>query len=113
KSTFLKAIEGRSYISQGKITRHFYEEYKSRHQLDDPLFSFNILIVTVPERAHFKNASNTTDLYYQQRYNSLDSEDAPTVQAYLGEILSKSPVAYKKWDVSKAMLLLNLGELAE
>ncbi len=113
KTTFLKAIEGRSYISQGKIIRHFYEAYKSRHQLEDPLFSFTNLIVTVPERAHFKNASNTTDLYYQQRYNSMDSEDAPTVQAYLDEIFSKSPVADKKWDVLKALSLLNLGELAE
>lgn len=32
---------------------------------------------------HFKNLSNTSDFYYQQRFNSSDSEDAQTVHEYL------------------------------
>lgn len=34
-------------------------------------------------RHAFKTRSNTSDFYYQQRYNSFDSEDAPTVTEYL------------------------------
>jgi molybdate transport system ATP-binding protein len=34
-------------------------------------------------RHHFKNLSNTTDFYYQQRFNSSDSEDSQTVKEYL------------------------------
>ncbi|MEO8583527.1 MAG: ATP-binding cassette domain-containing protein, partial [Flavitalea sp.] len=34
-------------------------------------------------RHHFRNLSNTADFYYQQRFNSGDSDDAPTVNKYL------------------------------
>jgi molybdate transport system ATP-binding protein len=33
----------------------------------------------IEQHYHFKNRSNTTDFYYQQRYNSFDSNDALTV----------------------------------
>src|SRR3954465_7080196 len=33
----------------------------------------------VEQHYHFKNRSNTNDFYYQQRYNSFDSNDALTV----------------------------------
>lgn len=36
-------------------------------------------IVLVEQHYHFKNLSNTSDFYYQQRYNSFDSTDALTV----------------------------------
>ncbi len=37
-------------------------------------------------RHHFRNLSNTTDFYYQQRFNSADSEDALTVQDHLDSL---------------------------
>ena len=63
KTTLLKTLEGRSHISEGKITRHFYNRYRNQHLVADPLFSYSHLIANVPERAHFKNSSNTSDLY--------------------------------------------------
>jgi len=36
-------------------------------------------IILVEQHYHFKNLSNTSDFYYQQRYNSFDSTDALTV----------------------------------
>lgn len=33
---------------------------------------------------HFKNKSNTNDLYYQQRYHSMESDDAMTAGEYIG-----------------------------
>lgn len=113
KTALLKAIEGKFYISRGKISRHFHENYKSSHQIEDPLFAFNNLIATVPERAHFKNTSNTSDLYYQQRYNSMDSEDALTVQNHLEAIYSQKLVADSYWDFSKVAALLMLTHLAD
>ncbi len=41
-------------------------------------------IVWVEQEHHFKNLSNTSNFYYQQRFNSMDSEDAVTVAEYLG-----------------------------
>ncbi len=113
KTIFLKALAGRSNISEGKIVRHFYEDYKSRYRIEDPLFNFSSLIATVPERPHFKNASNTTDLYYQQRYNAMDAEDAPTVQEYLDDIWVKRLTTDNRWDVLKVQSLLNLSHLAD
>jgi molybdate transport system ATP-binding protein len=37
----------------------------------------------VSHRHPFRNLSHTTDLYYQQRFNSCDSEDSQTVAEYL------------------------------
>ncbi len=39
-------------------------------------------IVLVEQQHHFKNLSNTSSFYYQQRFNSQDSEDAITVKEY-------------------------------
>lgn len=44
----------------------------------------NERIVWVEQEHHFKNLSNTSNFYYQQRFNSMDAEDAITVAAYLG-----------------------------
>src|SRR5436189_1369901 len=37
-------------------------------------------IVWVEQQHHFKNLSNTSDFYYQQRFNSYDSEQTETVE---------------------------------
>ena len=39
-------------------------------------------IVFVEQQHHFKNLSNTSSFYYQQRFNSMDAEDAMTVHEY-------------------------------
>jgi|GEM_PF-1826420 len=41
------------------------------------------LAMLVSARHHFKNVSNTSNFYYQQRFNSMDANNALTVAAYL------------------------------
>ncbi|HYJ64180.1 MAG TPA: ATP-binding cassette domain-containing protein, partial [Parafilimonas sp.] len=43
-------------------------------------------IIFVEQHYHFKTLSNTNDFYYQQRYNSFDSNDAKTVVEELEKI---------------------------
>lgn len=82
-------------------------------------------IVWVEQQHHFKTLSNTSDLYYQQRFNSYDSEETQTVKEYLGNsnkiefILKKMQIEYlgnkpliqlsngenKKLQIAKALLL--------
>ncbi|WP_205510345.1 ATP-binding cassette domain-containing protein [Longitalea arenae] len=50
-------------------------------------------ILLIEQQHHFKNRSNTSDFYYQQRYNSADSEDTLTVQEALAPFLSASPAS--------------------
>ena len=47
--------------------------------------AINHNIVWIEQQHHFKNLSNTNDLYYQQRFNSYDSEKTKTVEESLLE----------------------------
>src|SRR4051794_35727549 len=66
KTTVAKALSGKIFF-QGSI------EFGA----EKPSISF------VEQHYHFKNRSNTNDFYYQQRYNSFDSNDALTVMEEL------------------------------
>lgn len=47
-------------------------------------------ILLIEQQHHFKNRSNTSDFYYQQRYNSLNAEDTVTVQEVLQPFMGHS-----------------------
>ncbi len=67
KTTLALALAGRVFFS-GNI--RYAEEKLDR-------------IVWVEQQHHFKNLSNVSNFYYQQRFNSMDAEDAVTVKEYL------------------------------
>ncbi len=85
KSALLQTIAGNLHISGGKIIYHFYEDERQNH-LDDASFTPLKLIAMVSSKHRFRNLANTKDFYYQQRYNSSDCDDAPTVETYLKKI---------------------------
>lgn len=71
---------GKTTLAHTLAGKHFYTG-----QL---LYGTNISssdIVVIEQQHHFKNLSNTSDFYYQQRYNASDSEDAITVGTLLQE----------------------------
>src|ERR1700761_8993903 len=110
KSALLQVIAGKFHLSAGTIRYHFHEQFLSEHPVDDAHLTFHRLIALVESRHHFRNLSNTSDFYYQQRYNSSDSEDALTVEEYLSSIkyFSDKP-AY--WTFDKILQRLNLEPL--
>jgi molybdate transport system ATP-binding protein len=65
----------------------------------------------VSYRHHFRNLSNTTDFYYQQRYNSMDAEDALTVRQYLSAEETPQHNAY--WNKEKVIEHLHLEQLLD
>lgn len=83
KSALLNAIAGKFNIINGGIHYHFYDTYRQQHPSTDPYFSHRNLMAQVAHHHNFRNRSNTTDFYYQQRFNSMDAGDAPTVRQYL------------------------------
>lgn len=107
KSALLLMIAGKLHISAGNIHYYFHEDYLQEHRSDDAHLTFHKLIGFVEPRHHFRNLSNTSDFYYQQRYNSSDSEDALTVEEYLGSIkhYSETP-GY--WNLPRVMQMLDL-----
>ncbi|MEO6632773.1 MAG: ATP-binding cassette domain-containing protein, partial [Mucilaginibacter sp.] len=110
KSALLHTIAGRFNITGGNIDYKFFEDFAGDESNDGINFTWHKLIALVEPRHHFRNLSNTADFYYQQRYNSSDSEDALTVEQYLNSIVPA--VSHNNyWTFEKTTTLLNLGEL--
>ncbi|MBE9583511.1 ATP-binding cassette domain-containing protein [Mucilaginibacter sp. JRF] len=108
KSALLQTIAGKLNITNGDIKYSFWEEY-IQQQPENSQITFHQLITLLESKHHFKNLSNTTDFYYQQRFNSSDSDDSPTVTEYIQGI---HPLKGREhWSVDEAIGLLNLQPL--
>ncbi|THU35973.1 ATP-binding cassette domain-containing protein [Niastella caeni] len=80
KTTLAHALTGKVFHS-GTVAFH----------LPNHLHANRLLLIE--QQHHFKNRSNTSDFYYQQRYNSADAEDTITVQEALQPLIDKSPAS--------------------
>lgn len=69
KSTLLNAIASKCFV-KGKIVFNTTSGQQP-------------LVITITQQHQFKNLSNTSSFYYQQRFNSNDSEDSLTIQEVL------------------------------
>ncbi|EHQ24442.1 ATP-binding cassette domain-containing protein [Mucilaginibacter paludis] len=110
KSALLQTIAGKFNITGGEIRHHYFDDFIQQHPVDDAYFTHHKLIAFVSSKHSFRNLSNTTDFYYQQRFNSSDSEDAPTVENYLAGI---HPTVHTRqvWSYEQTIEQLNLGAL--
>lgn len=64
----------------------------------------------VTSRHHFKDITNSNNLYYQQRYNSSDADQALTVSQYLQSKQIKE-YADSHWTIENTVELLHLSHL--
>ena len=110
KTAFLDTILGKTVLTEGRISRPFAIDYQTEMSQKGKINSFRDLIAVVSQRYEFRNRFNMQDFYYQQRFNSSDSEEAATVMEYLEAIEVK---ALGKWDVEKVLDLLHLSDLKE
>jgi molybdate transport system ATP-binding protein len=111
KSALLQTIAGNFNVTGGEIRYHFFEDYLQQHPGNPDHLTHHKLVAMVEAKHHFKNLSNTGDFYYQQRYNSMDSEDALTVAEYLHTIKPASqPNLY--WHFDKIIATLKLDKLS-
>lgn len=110
KSALLEVIAGNFNVVSGRIERPFYDEYVRTNKPADPYFSYRQLISYLPVRYQFKNLSNTSEFFYQQRFNAAFSEDAPTVDEYLISEEEKSLIK-GEWTRAKVTALFNLEAL--
>ena len=106
KSTLLDFIMGKASRARGEASFPFFDHYIEEHHQDDPFFNRYKLMAQVSARHEFRNLSNTSDFYYQQRFNSCDSEDADTVAEYLSAIKVIKSGGY--WTFNKVIERLNL-----
>lgn len=85
KAALIEALAGNAAVTGGHADYPFFENYRTSVH-SDPFLSPSRFIVKIAERHQFRNLSNTSQFYYQQRFNSSDSEDALTVQEYIEQI---------------------------
>lgn len=112
KSALLHTIAGNVSISAGTIDYFFFDEYLRSHPDKLGHVTHHKLIAMVEARHHFRNLSNTTEFYYQQRYNSSDSEDALTVLEYLQNIKPLNE-SRNYWQLDNAINVLKLEPLTD
>jgi molybdate transport system ATP-binding protein len=110
KSALLQTIAGRFNVTGGEVKYHFFDEFLAQHPTGNEALTHQKLISLVESKHHFKNRSNTSNFYYQQRYNSSDSEDALTVDEYLSTIKPASGDGLY-WNLEKVITTLNLVSL--
>lgn len=112
KSALLQTIAGRFNITGGSIEYSFFNDFLKKHPFDGINLTYHKLIALVEPKHHFRNLSNTSEFYYQQRFNSSDSEDVLTVEQYLKAIIS-IPVQNIYWDFEKTITRLKLLPLLD
>jgi molybdate transport system ATP-binding protein len=95
KTSLLKALAGQLPITGGKWETAFNRQ----------------MICLVEARHRFTNLSHTSTFYYQQRYNSCDAEDAPTVLEVLQE--EENASAPFGWTRSRVIEACRLEHLLE
>jgi molybdate transport system ATP-binding protein len=106
KSVLLQVIAGNISISGGKVAYNFTDEHSK------PAIDFHPYIAFAGARHHFKNLANTSNFYYQQRYNSSDSEDALTAEQYL-RVIKPNTHSPAYWEFEKTISALNLQHLRD
>jgi molybdate transport system ATP-binding protein len=111
KTSLLDAIAGNLNVVNGEFDHTLLDEYVVQRKGNDPLFSWCSLIGLVLFKHTFRNLSNTTTFYYQQRFNASDSEDAETVEAYLSAI--KPPAVAMYWTYEKVIEKFKLLSLKD
>jgi len=111
KSALLQTIAGNLNVTGGEVRYHFFEDYLQNHPDNTEHLTHHKLVAMVESKHHFKNLSNTGDFYYQQRYNSMDSEDALTVEQYLHTI-KPAPQPNPYWQFDKIVKTLKLDQLS-
>ncbi|MBC6612713.1 ATP-binding cassette domain-containing protein [Hymenobacter sp. BT507] len=111
KSALLTTLAGQLTITGGRAT---YSQLDALAQeraaaTHDPLFTWRRLVSLVPARPSFRTLANTTDIYYQQRFNATDTDSVPTVEDYLRAV--PLAAAAPHWTYERVATLLRLTHL--
>lgn len=108
---FMDAIAGRSIVSKGKVEFDFMSKIEEDNNKAAHSFSPYHYIAYLPAAHQFRSLTGVNESYYQQRYNSQDSENSLTVKSYLSGI--SSTTGNKFWTFEKVVEKLRLNKLLE
>lgn len=109
-TAFLDTLLGRTMVTRGSIIRPFAAAYQKEQEEKGEVHSFRDLIAVVSQQYPFKNKSNLQNFYYQQRFNSMEAEEALTLSAYLSNVEAK---VNGFWDLERVLERMRLKDLAD
>lgn len=109
-TAFLETLRGNTVVSSGEIHRHFARSYSQLKNTIGEVHSYRDLMAYVSQKYELKNRSNQQNFYFQQRFNSSESESTATVKEFLSQIESKT---VGPWTAEKATKILNLNHLLD
>lgn len=110
RTAFLETLMGRTTLVAGSISRPFAADYQKEQSRKGVVNSFRDLIAFVSQKYTFRNKSSQQNFYYQQRFNSSESEETETVERYLKQAESNLP---GPWTLEKVISLFNLHEFKD
>jgi molybdate transport system ATP-binding protein len=109
-TAFLETLRGNTLLSKGEILRHFASPYLSERKDNGTIHSYRDLISYVSQRYEIKNRSNQQNFYFQQRFNSSESEETFSVSQYL---LKSQSNFNGPWNLELVSSLLHLDHLLD
>lgn len=109
-TTFIESIRGNTVVSKGKIERPFALNFAKQKTEAGEVHSFRDLIAYVSQKYEFTNRSHIQNFYFQQRFNSSESEETSTVREYLLEVKAK---VSGPWNLDKVSKLFRLEDLLD
>ena len=109
-TAFIETLRGNTVLSAGKIERPFSADYVKSKTEAGEVHSFRDLIAYVSQKYVFKNRSHIQNFYFQQRFNSSESEETATVREYLLEV---NPKVSGPWNIENVAKLLRLEALLD
>jgi molybdate transport system ATP-binding protein len=109
-TAFLETIRGNALMSSGSIQRTFATDYLAEKQEEGAIHSYRDLIAYVSQKYEFQNRSNLQNFYFQQRFNSSESDQASTVRETLSEVQAKIS---GPWNLENVTDLLRLNSLLD
>jgi len=109
-TAFLETLRGNTVVSKGEILRPFASTYISEKNQAGEVHSFRDLMSYVSQRYEFRNRFHQQNFYFQQRFNSSESEETSSVREYL---LQDKPKVSGPWQLEKVVKLLRLEHLLD
>ncbi|WP_317195125.1 ATP-binding cassette domain-containing protein [Algoriphagus oliviformis] len=109
-TAFLETLLGHTVVSAGEISRPFSQDYLRQKNSDGQVHSFRDLMAYVSQKYELKNRSNQQNFYFQQRFNSSESEQTLSVKEYLEQVDPKIP---GPWTLAKASQAMGLDHLLD
>lgn len=107
-TAFLETLRGTTHLPEGKISRPFSDTYTKQKNEEGSINSFRDLMAYVSQQYRFRNKSNLQNFYFQQRFNSSESDEAATVRELLTENLQKKSGYWTLENVAELLRLTSL-----